>query len=71
MARSGDRGVFFGWEKRRGLFRASRARTRQVAVGVVVLGLAVLVFRREERAAGVHSAAQAPRSTSLPSPRQQ
>ena len=55
MARSGDRGVFFGWEKRRGLFRASRARTRQVAVGVVVLTLAVLVFRREERAAGVRA----------------
>jgi len=58
MARSGERGVFFGWEKRRGLFRVralGRARIRQGVALALVLVFAILVWRREERAAGVRA----------------
>jgi general secretion pathway protein G len=54
----GEKGVFFGWEKRRGLSRVralGRARVRQVIALLVLLVLAIVVWRREERAAGVRA----------------
>ena len=48
--------VFFPWEKPKGLLGAlGRARTRQVLVGAAILTVAVLVYRREERAAAVRA----------------
>lgn len=54
--RTAEPGVFFPWERRRGLFGAiGRTRARIVVFVVVLASLVVVVHRREENAAAVRA----------------
>jgi general secretion pathway protein G len=54
--RRSEPGVFFPWEKRRGLFGAiGRTRARMVALLVSTVALLVVLHRREETAAAVRA----------------